>query len=493
MIKTNETSLTDEKRNPIGVICFLAWPAILEQLFLTLVNYVDTAMVGAIGNGTDAGAAIGVIAPYTWMINGMFSALGTGFSVFVGRAFGAGDYAYAKKVIRQGVMAACCLGLFFTILIEIAAPFIPDLMGADPSIGENSTKYLRFLALGYTFSSMSVMAASVLRCAGDTRTPFVCNVLMNLMNVCLNFLLIFETRTITLFDGGVELLGISVPEVSFRMWGAGLGVAGAAAASAMSLTVMGLVMLSRLFFKKYPARISIREDWKPDKQIMSSSIRLALPVAGERVTQNLGQIAMTALVTGIGTAALAAHNYAITAESITYMPAFGFTAAATTLVAQSLGAKKAELASRFGRLCILSGVIFMSVVGVLLFLFSYDLVGIFSSDPEVIELGGSVLRIEAFAQPFFALQMVAAGALRGAGDTKMPFVYTVIGMWGVRVVTAVLLIRAFDFGLYGAWIAMVANIVVSGTLMLIRFARNRWTKNEKAFSLYEGNDAAAQN
>ena len=177
------------------------------------------------------------------------------------------------------------------------------------------------------------------------------------------------------------------------------------------------------------------------------------------------------------------------------MPAFGFTAAATTLVSQSLGAKKDELAVRYGKKCILSGVVFMSAMGVLLFLFSYDLVGIFSSDPQVIALGGSVLRIEAFAQPFFAMQMVAAGALRGAGDTKTPFMYTIIGMWGIRVVTAVLLIKVFNLGLMGAWIAMVANIVVSGSLMLIRFLRKRWLNTSKEAFLQEEqednvNDAA---
>lgn len=460
-----QNELLDESRGTYSIIYKLAWPVVLEQLFITLISYADTAMVGTLG--TDASASIGLVAPFTWMINGLMTAIGVGFSVMVGRAYGAGQFDYAKRIVRQGIVAAVLVGGAITLLVECLAPFIPIWMNADPLIRSNATNYFAIYGSACIFSLFNSMGAAILRCSGDTKTPFYLNVSANILNVSLNFLLIYPTRVLTVFG------------ISFTMPGADMGVSGAALASAISLTVIGSIMLSRLYLKKYPIRISLKGSYKPEKKIIKNVVRLATPVALERITQNFGQIVMTALVTGVGTAALAAHNFAITAEGLTYMPAFGFGAAATTLVAQSLGAGKRELASKYADACVKIGIIFMSAMGILLFLLSYQLIDIFSNDPQVIDLGGYVLRIEAFAQPFFAMQMVSSGALRGAGDTKYPFIYSLIGMWAVRVVTAVVLVKVFDMQLVGAWIAMVANITVSGILIFTRLRRRKWLDSWK--------------
>ncbi len=459
-LQNPQNVLLSENRSAFSVICMLAWPVVLEQVFMTLVSYVDTAMVGSLG--TNASASIGVIAPFTWMLGGLMSALGIGFSVMAGHAYGAGDYERSKRVVRQGVISALCFGAFVTLLIQAFASAIPCWMNADPAIRSDSSAYFRIYGACYVFIALSSMSGSILRCAGDTKTPFLCNGSANILNIILNFLLIYSPRTIRIFG------------ISFRMWGAGLGVRGAALASAISMGLTSLVLFSRLFIKKYPIRISIKDSFKPDWRILSGVLRLASPVALEKITENLGQIMMTALVTGIGTAQLAAHNFAITAEGMTYMPAFGFSAAATTLVAQSLGAKKRGLAIKYADQCVLISIVFMSLMGLLLFFIPNKLIDIFSNDPQVIELGGQVLRIEAFAQPFFAMQMVASGALRGGGDTKMPFIYSMLGMWCVRVGLALVLIKLFNFGLIGAWVAMVANITFSGLLIFIRMRRRKW-------------------
>lgn len=456
----SQNILISESRNSFSVICMLAWPVVLEQIFMTLVGYIDTAMVGSLG--TNASASIGVIAPFNWMLGGLMSALGVGFSVMTGHAYGAGDFESAKRVVRQGVISALCFGALVTMLVQLLAAAIPVWMNADPAIRSDSSAYFRIYGAAYIFVALSSMSSAILRCSGDTKTPFLCNAAANIINIVLNFLLIYSPRTITIFG------------VSFQMWGAGMGVRGAALASAASLGLTSIILFSRLFIKKYPIRISIRDRFKPDGKILSSVLRLASPIALEKITENLGQIMMTALVTGIGTAQLAAHNFAITAESMTYMPAFGFSAAATTLVAQSLGAKKQKLALKYADQCVFIGIVFMSMMGLLLFFIPHELIDIFSNDPEVIDIGGQVLRIEAFAQPFFAMQMVASGALRGGGDTKMPFLYSMLGMWGVRVGLALILIKGFNLGLTGAWIAMVANISFSGLLIFIRMRRRKW-------------------
>ena len=225
-------------------------------------------------------------------------------------------------------------------------------------------------------------------------------------------------------------------------------------------------LFAALFKKDYPAKISIRDKFHFQKDVWKETLRLAYPVALERITLSTGQILMTRIVTGIGTTAIAAHHLAITAESITYMPAFGFSAAATTLVSQGLGANKPELSKRLSKYCVIGGVIFMTLMGFVLYFFSRQLITIFTPDAEVIELGGRVLQIEALAQPCFALAMVISGVLRGAGDTKWPFYISAVGMWGIRLGIAYVLAYPCGLGLLGAWCGMVADVVVRGVLSL---------------------------
>ena len=318
------------------------------------------------------------------------------------------------------------------------------------------------MSAAYLFSLSINICSNILRCAGDTRTPLVFNIATNVINVVLNTLLIFPTRTVSLFG------------LSFTMWGAGWGVRGAAIATAIATAFSGIMLLTALFRPAFPVSIRIRDKFRFDKAIFADMVRLGSPVTFERVTISLGQVLLTAMVTAIGTAELAAHSLATTAESITYMPAFGFSAAATTLVAQSLGAERPQLAKRFGRYCILGAVIFMSAMGVVLFLGGQFLVSLFTPDVDVAALGGAVLRIEALAQPFFALSMVVCGVMRGARQTKITFVIAVIGMWAVRIPLAFLLLRTTQLGLACAWIAMASDLFVRGLIALFYYRKGTW-------------------
>jgi putative MATE family efflux protein len=309
---------------------------------------------------------------------------------------------------------------------------------------------------------MVVMAGGVLRVAGDTRTPLFFNVLTNLINVVLNFLMIYDTREITVFGR------------TFTMWGAGWGVKGAAIATAISIAISGSMLLSRLFKKDYPIRISVKGDYKPDFSVIKSALKLATPAALERITISSGQILMTTLITNLGTTALAANYLAITAEGMSYLPAYGFNVAATTLTAQSLGAENKEAAKRFAKRCVIFGIAMMSFMGVIMYFGAEFLISIFTPVTAVILLGASVLRVEAFAQPFFAASIICGGILRGAGDTKWPFYISIVGMWGVRIVTAYILAYPLGMGLMGAWIGMVADLFTRGVLSLIRYRSMKW-------------------
>lgn len=453
-------NLLDERANPWRAIWFLAWPTILEQLLLTLAQYIDTAMVGSLGE--KATAAIAVTTSTIWLINGLFAAVGVGFSVLVGQSIGAGDYARAETIVRQCVLAIGFIGVAATLIVQAIAPFLPSWLGADPGILDDAVAYFRIVTLVLLCNLAMQVCGSTIRCMGDTRTPLLINVLANLLNLAGNYFLISPTRT-------VSLLGSEV-----TMPGAGLGVRGAAISTAASFVVAGILIILALFSKKRPVRAKLgrKLDFRPD--VWKSMVRLGLPAAFERVTLSSGQIALTAMVTGLGTMPLAAHHLAVTAEAITYLPVSGISMAATTLVAQSIGAKKRDLAARYGKLCTIGGVVFMSLMGVFLFFGSELLVSLFIDNPEVIALGGRVLKIEAFAQPCFALSMVVFGVLRGAGDTRWPFFISLVGMWIIRLPLAYGLIHLTALGLAGAWIGMASDIGARGILAAIRLRSGKW-------------------
>lgn len=463
--------LLDSRRPVYRTILFLAWPAILEQILQTLVGFVDTAMVGSLGATATAGIAVN--SSTVWLIGGVMNSVATGFAVLVARNIGAKDYAKARDLAKQCLVWTVVFALCLSAVMVFVGRNLAIWMNADPEVVVQSRLYMKWIARSYLASFLVVSCSAVLRCSGDTRTPLIANTMNNVINVILNFLLIFPTRNLIVLGN------------EFHMPGSGLGVEGAAIATAVSAVISASVLVTVCLVKNSPSRIDVRTSWKPRFDALSVSARIGTPVLLERVTLSSGQIALTAIVTSIGTSALAAHYVAITAESITYLPTVGFAVAATTLVAQSLGAQDRELAKRFARTSTLFGTLTISVMGVVLFVFAPQLMGIFSDVPEVIGMGARALRIEAFAEPFFGMSMLVAGILRGAGDTKWPFYISVIGMWIVRIPFAWVLTRTTSLGLSGAWLAMMTDLIVRGIICLVRLLRGKW------LYAFDGKKAAA--
>lgn len=212
--------------------------------------------------------------------------------------------------------------------------------------------------------------------------------------------------------------------------------------------------------------------WRLEKKCLAAAARLSLPLALERIILGGAHIAATRIVAPLGTVAVAANSLAVTAEGFCYMPGYGIGSAATTLVGQSIGAQRLDLAKRFARLSTALGVAVMSCMGVVMFLAAPWMFTLLTPDPAIRELGAYVLRIEAFAEPLFAASIVAAGALRGAGDTLVPCVMNLVSMWGVRLTMAAFL--APRIGLAGVWLAMCVELCVTGVIFLIRLLRGRW-------------------
>lgn len=457
----------------LASVLFLAWPAIIEQIMLTLVQYVDTAMVGSLGSG--ATAAVGITSSTTWLFNGFFNAAAIGFSVQVAQHLGAGRQEDARRVTWQALRFVCIFGIMMGAIAFVLSFFLPTMLGADPAIRGDASLYFRIIACAMPFTLGSNMFSAIIRCSGDTRTPMILNVMINVLNVILNTLFIYSPRTVSLF--GRE----------FFVWGAGWGVGGAAFASGLSTALVACMFLLVIFRKKSPIQISLKTRYRFERHCLLTAWKLGLPAALERSTLSIAQIVITALITGIGTVAVATNHLAVTAESISYLPASGVAVAGTTLVGQAIGAGRKDLAQRFARTVSWMGVVIMTFGGAVLYLFAPQLIQIFSSDPEVIDLGSRVLRIVAFAEPLFGASIVASGSLRGAGDSKGPFLINLATMWGVRITLALLLVG--HLGLIGVWLAMAAELCARGLIFMIRLYRGKWLHIE----LFQSKEKAVKN
>lgn len=456
--------------HPMRRVAVLAVPAILENVMVSLVNIVDMAMVGVLGPAATAAAALN--ASPTWLVNSLASIVAVGVTVLVARSWGAQNQKAAGDYARQSLVLSVGLGVAIALAVQVVAPFYPIWMRAAPDVAPAATAYMRCIGLGFVPHVMCLTLYGVVRGRGDTRTPMLVSIGANLLNIAGNFFLIYPTRSVG-WLGGV------------RVWGAGLGVAGAAIATAASMWFAGIVMLVLLAKRNDALRFGRGMAYRPQKREAANLLRVGLPSAGERIAITLGQIFFTAIVSGLGTVALSAHHLAVTAEGICYNPAFGFAAAATTMVGQALGAGDEKRAERLGRINIWLGAATMAVVSVAMYLAAPWFMRIFTPDAEVAALGAQMLRIIAFAEPLFGISIVASGALRGAADTVVPLWVGIGCMLVLRLTLAYVFVNVLGMGLAGAWYAMCADLCLRGVLLLVRFLGGKWKLRSRAMARHE--------
>lgn len=442
----------------IAIILGLAWPTMLEQLMQTAVQYIDTAMVGSLG--TQATAAVGATSTVNWLIGSTISALGVGFLSFIAKACGANDKQAAKQAVSQAVLAVLTAGTIFTVLALSLSRVIPVWMQVDENIQQLASQYFFILYIPMLPRTASIIFGTVLRAAGDTKSPMKIGVVVNIINVILNFLLIYPTRTITLFSH------------SIIMPGAGLGVIGAAIASAIAFTVGGILITIVLW--RHPLVSPRGQKLLPDPAILKPCFQVAFPNMLQRFGTSLGYVAFAAMINSLGDVSTAAHTIANTVESAFYIPGYGMQTAAATLAGNAYGAgdkkRMEELASMF----IPIEIALMIVSGSCLFAFAPTLMGIFSTSPEVIALGTTVLRMVAVSEPFYGFSIIIEGMMQGVGKTKAPFVYNIIGMWLVRIVGTFLCTQLLDMGLVSAWACMILHNLLLFVLFLICYIRKSW-------------------
>ncbi|HHT36986.1 MAG: MATE family efflux transporter [Candidatus Wallacebacter cryptica] len=432
------------------VVLALALPAIVEMLLQLTVGLADTAMVGRLG--AQALAAVGLANQLLMLLSTILSAIGTGNTALVARHVGAGEFEIAGRIAKQAVILAVIIAVVSgAVVLSFGDAVLGFLFrSTEPEVIGLASDYVAIVSLALAFNYCLILINSALRGAGDTKTPMQITAIVNIINIIGNFFLIY---------------GIGPFPV--------LGVQGAAIATAAAQTVGGVLALISLY-RNPNIKVSFSLPIRIDREIVKRILKIGVPAAVEQGSMRIGQLFYTMIIASLGTVAYAAHQVALNAESISFNPGFGFALAATTLVGQYLGADKPELAEQFGYRASKMAVVFMSIMGVVFFLFAEQIVYLFTPDQEVIALASVCLRIVAVSQPALAAQMVFAGGLRGAGDTRGILWITLTGFMVVRVGLTLILSLWLDLGLIGAWIAMGVDLYYRSILMWSRFRRGSW-------------------
>lgn len=448
-----------------ATILTLAWPTMLEQLMQTAVQYIDTAMVGTLG--TQATAAVGATSTVSWLIGSTISALGVGFLSFIAQAYGAQDKKAASKAVMQAVIVTILAGTLFTVLTLSLSGLVPVWMQVDESIRALCSQYFFILYLPMLPRTATIIFGTALRAAGDTKTPMKIGVLVNGINVVLNYFMIYPTRP-------VALLGVPI-----TMPGLGWGVIGAAAASAIAFTVGGVYITVVLW--RHPLVSPKGQPFRPDWGILRPCLKVALPNMLQRFGTSLGYVAFASTINALGEVSTATHTIANTVESAFYIPGYGMQTAAATLAGNAYGAKDRQRMKDLASMFIPIEIGLMIFSGGALFLLAPQLMGIFSQSQEVIDLGATVLRMVAVSEPFYGFSIIMEGMMLGVGNTKAPFVFNILGMWGVRILGTFIATGVFHGGLVAAWGCMIAHNLLCFALFLATYLRGRWNPLEAEY------------
>lgn len=444
----------------IGLTVRLSIPAILAQISSIVMQYIDASMVGRLG--ANASGAIGLVSSTTWLFGGLCIAVTTGFTVQIAQAVGAGEDKSARNIMKQGLIIALCISVILALIAAVISTPLPSWLGGEAAIQKMASQYFLVYMLGLPALQMNSIAGGMHQSSGNMRLPGILNVMCCVMDVFFNMLFIFQTRS------------VQINSITFTMPGLGLGVAGAALGTITAEAVTCAIMVTALLWKNRTLHLRKGERLRFHRDTLAKAVKIGAPVGLEQMVMCSAYVMSTKIVSPLGTIAIAANSFAVTAESFCYMPGYGVQAAATTLVGQCVGAGQKQLSRRMAWITMGLGVSVMTVGGVLMYIAAPAMIGVLTPNEEIRNLGAAVLRIEAFAEPFYAASIVASGALRGAGDTLVPSCMNFASMWCVRIPLAAIL--APRVGLYGVWIAMCVELCFRGILFTTRLKRERWMR-----------------
>jgi putative MATE family efflux protein len=427
----------------------LAGPSLTEMVLINFVQMLNMIMVGRVG--AEAVTAVGLTNQPIFFALAAFMALNVGTTSIVARAIGAGNYEEANRAAQQTFMLNLMLSVIMILLGTIYAEPILVFMGAEPEVLEDGVTYARILFMSLGFMTTSMGLSAILRGAGDTVTPMRINVLSNILLVVIGFPLIYG------FFG--------LPE---------MGVVGAGVATAISRAVAAFITAYVVFSGKSVIRIKLSNLFQFERELVKRILKIGLPSAGEQFALRAGQIIFAIVVAGLGTVTYAANQICFNILGLTFMPGMAFAAAATTLVGQGLGAKRPDLAERFGWETRKIGTVVAGIIGIFFVICAPYIMMLYTNQQEVIDQGAIALRVVGLVQVAQSTQFILAGALRGAGDTKFPLYATFIGVWGFRVVLCLLFVMVFHWGILGAWLAIACDQIVRSVIIVSRYRSGKW-------------------
>lgn len=430
----NSRSNYISNKNTLRRLLILAIPTIVEEILSTLLQYVDTAMVGRLS--AEATAAVNVTTTISWLVGSLFSSFGIGVLAMLAKAEGAGEYEKLRTISKQALFLVLAVGFVLGGASLALSPVIPTLMGAEKKIRKSASIYFFIISLPMVFRCATSIFGSALRAVKDAKTPLYITIACNVLNVGLNYTLIYI---------------------------AGLGVTGAAISSAVSYTLMGTLMY--LAYRKNVKLAYPMNSFFVSKEVLSECFKVSTPVLFTSITSCLGYVVFASLVSSMGTITFAAHSIAVTAETIFYIAGYGLRTATSTLVGNAVGSKDDHALASVSRLSIVVTVCMMVVSGILLYAVSGILMSLLSTNVKVIELGTKMLKLVAFSEPFFGLMIVSEGIYYGQSKTRYPFIVETFCMWGIRILFTFLVVKVYHMGLTQVWYCMIADNVVKAALL----------------------------
>lgn len=429
------------RKEMFNLIVELSIPSILAQITTVMMFFIDAAMVGHLG--TKASAAIGLVESSTWLCGSINSAVAMGFSVQVAHFIGSNDFVKAREVFRHGIRFALIFSTIVTLVGISISGHLPYWLGGEASIAGDASMYFMIFMMAIPAFQMSSLSANMLKCSGNMRIPSMVSILVCLLDVVFNYIFIY------LLD---------------------LGVCGAAIGTAIAVSIGAII--SSWFVMVRSSMLSLvgrGEHFRYVSTYLRNAMGISAPMAFQGILMGIAQVVSTMIVAPLGNIAIAANTFAITVESLCYMPGYGIGEAATTLVGQSIGAGRRNLCRSFAVMSISSGMVVMALMGVIMYVFAPEMMGLLTPVADIKANGAAALRIEAFAEPLFAASIIGYSVCVGAGDTKVPALMNLFSMWMVRLSLAALL--APSYGLQGVWFAMACELAFRGLIFIWRVWR----------------------
>ncbi|MBL4931278.1 MATE family efflux transporter [Clostridium paridis] len=426
----------------------LTWPIFIETLLFMLLGSVDTLMLSRYSD--NAVAAVGVSNQLITMMNIMFGILSTGTSVLIAQNLGAGNRKMASKVATVSLIINCIFGLFLSLIMFLAAHGILSTMGIRPELMSFAAEYLKIVGGCLFLQSVMMTCTAIVRSHGLTKISMLVTLGINIVHVILDYIFIFGP------------LGLPV-----------LGVRGVAISTNIS-KLLGLIIMLYVVFKNVEHGISIKNITPFPKNIVKDLLKIGIPTAGEHFSYNLSQLVITYFINFLGNEALTTKAYVQNIVMFAYLFSVAIGEGTEILVGHLVGADENEKAYKTCLKSLRLALIISFSIGTLFALLRIPVLSIFTDNPSILIVGGTVLIIDAILEPGRSFNVVVINSLRAAGDVKFPVYMGILSMWGVSVTLSYIFGIKMGFGLAGMWVAFACDEWFRGLLMLWRWRTKKW-------------------